>query len=62
MQGEGIDFHKTFASITNWSTARLIIMMADMDGWESSKIDYVVVFYQEPIDSGVLFIYQQVFM
>ena len=27
-------------------------MMADMAGWESRQIDYVVVFFQAPIDSA----------
>ena len=39
----------TFAPIINWSTARLIIMMAEMAGWESIQIDYVLDLSQEPI-------------
>ena len=35
MQQEGIDFHNTFASVVNVSTVRLIIMIAEMAGWES---------------------------
>ena len=53
MQLERIGFHNTFVPVVNWSTVRLIIMMGDMDGWESIKINYVLAFYQAPIDSGV---------
>ena len=28
MQWEGVDFYNMFAPVMNWSTARLIIMMA----------------------------------
>ena len=40
IQREGIDFHNTFAHVVNWSTVRLIFIMADMAGWESRQIDY----------------------
>ena len=53
MQREGIDFHNKFVPVVNWSTVRLIIMMANMDGRESRQIDYGLVFYQEPIDIDV---------
>ena len=39
-----IDIHKTFAPVVNWSTARLIIMMDEIAGWESRQIDYVLAF------------------
>ena len=29
---EGIEFYNTFAPVVNWSTVRLTIMMAEMDG------------------------------
>ena len=48
-----IDFYNKFAPIVNWSTVRLIIMMADMAGRESIQIDYVLYFSQAPIDSDV---------
>ena len=35
MQQEGIDLHNTFAPVVNWSTVRLLVMMAEMDWWES---------------------------
>ena len=53
MQREGIDFHNTFATVVNWSTVRLIIMMDDMDGWESRKNYYVLSLSQAPIYSDV---------
>ena len=53
MQQEGIDFHNTFAPVVNWSIVRLIIMMADMAGWESRQIDYVLAFSKAPIESDV---------
>ena len=53
MQQEGIDFHDTFEPIVNWYTVRLIIIMAEMSGWESRYIDYVIAFSQAPIDSDV---------
>ena len=53
MQQEGIDFHNTFAPVVNWSIVRLIIMMADMAGWESIQIDYALAFSKAPIESDV---------
>ena len=53
MQREGIYFHNKFAPVLNWSTFRLIVMMAEMDGWESIQIDYVLAFSQAQIDSDV---------
>ena len=53
MQQEGIDFHNTFAPVVNWYTVRLIIIMYEMAGWESIKIDYVLAFPQAPIDRDV---------
>ena len=32
VHGGMIDFHNTFAPVVNWSTVKLIIMMAEMDG------------------------------
>ena len=48
-----IDFHSTFAHVVNWSTVRLIIIMAEISGWESRQIDYVLAFSQAPIYSDV---------
>ena len=62
MKQEGIGFNNTFAYAVNWSTVRSIIMIAEIAGWESIKIDHVIVFSQVPIDSDVIFICQQVFM
>ena len=45
-------FYNTFAHVINWSTVRLIIMMAEMAGWESRQIDDVL-FIKAPIDSDV---------
>ena len=61
MQREGIDFHNTFAPLVNLSTVRLIIMMAEMAGWESIQIDYVIDFFQAPIDSDVYLHFPAVF-
>ena len=48
-----IDCHNIFAPVVNWSTVRLIIMMAEIAGWKPIQIDYVIYFYQSPIDSNV---------
>ena len=53
MQREGINFHNTFSPVINGYTVRLIIMMAEMPGWESRKNNYGLDFYQSPIDSDV---------
>ena len=53
VHGGMIDCHKTFAPVVNFSTVRLIIMMAEISGWESIQIYYVLYFSQEPIDSDV---------
>ena len=48
-----IDFNNTFAPVVIWSTVKLIIMTAEIAGWELIQIDYVLYFYQAPIDSDV---------
>ena len=53
LHGGMIDCHNKFAPILNWSTARLIIMMSEISGWESRKIDYVLALPQAPIDIDV---------
>ena len=53
MQRDGINFHNTFTPVINWSTVMLIIIMAEIDGWESIQIDYVISFSQAPIYSDV---------
>ena len=53
MQRGVIDSHNTFAPVVNWSTIRSIIMIAEMDGRESRKTDYVLYFSQAPIYSGI---------
>ena len=53
MHREWIDFNNPFSPVVNWSTVKLIIMMAEMAGWESRQIDYVLAFYQAPIGSDV---------
>ena len=50
--GGMIDFNNTFAPVVNWSTVRFIIMMAEIAGWETGQIDYVLDFSKAPIDSG----------
>ena len=42
MQREGIYFHNAFTPAINWSTVRLIIMMAYVALWESRQIYYVL--------------------
>ena len=53
IQQEGIYFHNKFAPIVNWSTFILFIMMYDMAGWESIKIDYLLTFSKVTIASDV---------
>ena len=53
MQRKWIDFNNTSAHAVNWSTVRLIIMMAIMDVWESRQINYVLDLSQAPIDGDV---------
>ena len=48
-----INFHNSFSPAVNWSTVRLNIMMAEIYGWESIKINYYLAFYQAPIYSDV---------
>ena len=37
MKQEGNDCNNKFALVVKFSTVRLIIMMDDMDGWESDQ-------------------------
>ena len=44
-----IDYHNTFAPVVNWYIGRVIIMISEMAGWESIKIDYVLAFSFAPM-------------
>ena len=61
MQQEGIDFNNTLAPVVNWSTVGLIIMMAEMAGWESRQIDYFLALSRSPIGSDVYLYLPEVF-
>ena len=62
MQQEGFDLDNTFAPVASWSTVRLLVMMAEMAGWESRQIDYVISLSQAPMGSDVYLHLPQVFM
>ena len=53
MQQEGIDLHNTLAPVVNWSTVRLLVIIADMAGWKSRQIDYVLDLSKSTISSEV---------
>ena len=53
VQWEGVYFHNTFEPVLNCSTVKLIMMMAEMAGWESINIDHVLSFSKEPINKDV---------
>ena len=55
MQQEGIDLHNTFSPVVNWSTVRLLVIMADMARWKSRQIDFVLALSKSPIGSDVYF-------
>ena len=59
MQQQGIGFYHKFSSVINWSTVRLTIILAEIAGLESITIDCVLAFFQAPMGSDVIFIYQQ---
>ena len=61
MQQERIDIHNTFAPVVNWSTVRLLAMMAEMAGWESRQIDYFLALSQSPIGSDLYIYLPEVF-
>ena len=61
MQQEGIDRHNTFSSVVNWSTVRLLVMMAEMARWESRQIQYVLDLSQAPIGSDAYLYLLEVF-
>ena len=61
MQQEGIGLHNTFAPVVNWSTVRLLVIMAEMSVWESIQIDYVLALSQSPIGSNVYLHLPEVF-
>ena len=53
MQRKGIDFWNTYAPVVNWATVRLILIMAEIVGWKTKQIDYVLAFSQAPIDTDL---------
>ena len=62
MKQEGIYIHNKFPLVVNWSTVRLLVMMAGLAGWESRQIDNVLVLSQSPIGSYVYLHLPEVFM
>ena len=61
MQQGGIDLHNTLAPVVNWSTVRLLVIIADMAGWKSRQIDYVLALSKSPINSDVYLHLPEVF-
>ena len=56
-------FSQQVQSVINCPTVRLSTMMDEMAGWESIQMDYVLDFYQAPINSMMcIFIHHKDFM
>jgi hypothetical protein len=52
-QTEGVDFHKTFAPVFNWSTVRFLLMMSILLNLSTKQVDYIAAFIQSDIDTDV---------
>ena len=49
-QQEGVDCHETFAPVAQWTSARVIPVMAVLLGLENRQIDHTAAFMQAPVE------------
>ena len=52
-QKYGIDYWETYSPVVNWSTVRLVFVLATMLGLKGCQVDYVQAFPQAPLDDPV---------
>ena len=44
------DYDQTYALVASWGVIRLILVVAQLQGWHSTQLDYVMVFPQAPVE------------
>ena len=49
-QIEGIDYFDTFASVVNWTTVRLMLILLIILGLSTHQVDYTAAFVHAPIN------------
>ena len=46
----GVHYNQTFASVAFWGFIRILLSAVLRNNWKIMQLDYVVVFYQAPVD------------
>ena len=50
---EGIHYDQTYAPVASWNLVRLLLALADVHGWKTTQINYVLAFPQAPVERDI---------
>jgi hypothetical protein len=49
-QEEGVNFWETFAPVASWSTIRMVLILALINGWDTRQVDFVLAYTQAEVE------------
>ena len=49
-QEEGVNFWETFAPVASWSTIRMVLILALINGWDTRQVDFVLAYTQAKVE------------
>lgn len=52
-QQKGINFWETYAPVATWSSIRVILNIAAINGWETWQLDFVLAYPQAPVETDL---------
>ena len=54
-QTAGIDYNETYSPVVQWSTTRILLILAQLKGFKTRQVDYVQAFPQAPLENEEVF-------
>jgi len=52
-QEQGINYWETYSPVVMWTTVKLIITLATIDGWPSRQLDFTQAYRQADVDGDI---------
>ena len=52
-QEKGVNYWESYAPVASWSTIRLILILAYLEGWSTKQIDYVMAYTQADCETDL---------
>ena len=49
----GLHYDHTYSPVSNWNSVHTFLVMTDLHGWYTNKIDYVLAYPQSPLERGI---------